>query len=192
MTNKRNSFFSIFTVQIYYHMKTKLFITTFLFIIILSGCKKLGVNFGINHQATFRVDTGSPLNLPFEAGTPDVTTNSSQQFDNNNTAANLIKEIKLEELKLTITSPSNKTFSFLKSIHIFISTNSSDEIELASLDNIASTAQNITLNPTTQDLSKYVKASSYKLRTSVVTKETLTQAIDVRTDIKFKVRASVL
>lgn len=174
-------------------MKTKLSIAATLFLTLFSGCKKLGINFGINHQATFRVEAGAPLNLPFEVGTPDVTTNSSAQFENNNTAANLIKEIKLEELKLTITNPSNKTFSFLKSIHIYISTNSSgDEIELAGMENIASTAQTITLNATTQDLSRYVKASSYKLRTSVVTKETLTQPIDVRTDIKFKVRASVL
>ena len=184
--------FLLFLPPNQYHMKAKLFITASLFISLLTGCKKLGINFAINHQATFRVDTGSPLNLPFEAGTPNVTTNSSQQFENNNTAANLIKEIKLEELKLTITSPSSKTFSFLKSIHIYISTNSSDEIELASLDNIVSTAQTITLNAGTQDLSKYVKASSYKLRTSVVTKETLTQPIDIRSDIKFKVRASVL
>ena len=173
-------------------MKTKLSIAAILFLTLFSGCKKPGIHFRINHQATFRVEAGAPLNLPFEVGTPDVTTNSSAQFENNNTAANLIKEIKLEELKLTITNPSNKTFSFLKSIHIYISTNSGDEIELAGMNNIASTAQTITLNATTQDLSKYVKASSYKLRTSVVTKETLTQPIDVRTDIKFKVRASVL
>ncbi|MEJ8842466.1 hypothetical protein WG954_08725 [Lacibacter sp. H375] len=173
-------------------MKTKLSLTAMLFVVILSSCKKLGVNFGINHQANFRVEAASPLNLPFEVGTPDVTTNSSQQFENNNTAANLIKEIKLEELKLTITNPSNKTFSFLKSIQIFISTSSSDEVELASLDNIVSTAQTISLNCTTQNLDKYVKASSYKLRTKVVTKETLTQAVDIRTDIKFKVKASIL
>lgn len=173
-------------------MKTKLFLTVFLFSLVLSGCKKLGVNFAINHQANFRVEAASPLNLPFEAVTPDVTTNSSQQFENNNTAANLVKEIKLEELKLTVTNPSSKTFSFLKSIHIYISTNSSDEIELASLENIASTAQTISLNCTTQNLDKYVKASSYKLRTSVVTKETLTQAVDFRSDIKFRVKASVL
>jgi hypothetical protein len=173
-------------------MKTKLSIAAILFVVILSGCKKFGVNFAINHQANFRVEVASPLNLPFEVATPDVTTNSSQQFENNNTAANLIKEIKLEELKLTITNPSSKTFSFLKSIHIYISTNSSDEIELASLENISSTAQTISLNCTTQNLDKYVKASSYKLRTSVVTKETLTQAVDFRSDIKFRVKASVL
>ena len=173
-------------------MKTKCsFIAVILFVSLI-GCKKLGVNFALNHQTTFRVESSSPLNLPFETATPDVTTNSSQQFENNNTAANLIREIKLEELKLTITNPGSKTFSFLKSVQIFISTNGSDEIELASLDNIISTAQTISLNCTTQNLDKYVKASSYKLRTRVVTKETLTQAVDIRTDLKFKVKASVL
>ncbi|TWI81190.1 hypothetical protein IQ13_2206 [Lacibacter cauensis] len=159
---------------------------------VFTGCKKLGVNFSISNQANFRVESSSPINLPFEMGTPDVTTNSSQQFNNNNTAANLIKEIKLEELKLSITNPASKTFSFLKSVEIYISTNSNNEILLASLSNISSTAQSISLTTTAQDLSNYVKASSYKLRTSVVTKETVTQAIDIRADIKFKVKAGLL
>lgn len=173
-------------------MKTKCSFIAIILIIILSGCKKLGVNFALNHQSTFRVESSSPLNLPFETTTPDVTTNSSQQFENNNTRANLIKEITLEELKLTITNPSSKTFSFLKSVQIFISTDGSDEVEVASLDNIVSTAQTLSLNCTTQNLDKYIKASSYKLRTRVVTKETLTQGVDIRTDLKFKVRANIL
>lgn len=175
-----------------YHMKTKCAFIVIASILIMTGCKKPGINFFLNHQSTFRVESSSPLNLPFETATPDVTTNSSQQFENNNTTSNLIKEIKLEELKLTITNPSSKTFSFLKSVQIFISTNASDEIEVASLDNIASTAQTLSLICTTQNLDKYVKASSYKLRTRVVTKETLTQGVDIRTDLKFKVRASIL
>ncbi len=173
-------------------MKTNIAVVLLLIAAIFTGCKKLGVNFTINNQTNFRVESSSPINLPFEMGTPDVTTNSSQQFGNNNTAANLIKEIKLEELKLSITNPSTKTFSFLKSIEIYISTNSNDEILLASLSNISSTAQSINLTTTTQDLSSYVKASSYKLRTSAVTKETVTQAIDIRADIKFKVKAGLL
>ncbi len=173
-------------------MKTKNFFLAFFLLAIFSGCNKAGVNFLISNQADFRVESSSPLNLPFEMGTPDVTTNSSQEFQNNNTASNLIKEVKLEELKLTITSPSGKTFSFLKSVQIFISTNSSDEIELASLDNIATTATSISLTTSTQNLDKYVKASSYKLRTRVVTKETLTQAVDIRAAIKFRIKASPL
>lgn len=173
-------------------MKTKILFLAVVLCAIISGCNKAGVNFLISNQADFRIEGSSPLNLPFEMGTPDVTTNSSQEFQNNNTASNLIKEVKLEELKLTITSPSGKTFSFLKSVQIFISTTSTDEIELASLDNIATTATSISLTTSTQNLDKYVKASSYKLRTRVVTKETLTQPVDIRAAIKFRIKASPL
>ncbi len=173
-------------------MKTKILFLAVVLSALISGCNKAGVNFLISNQADFRIESSSPLNLPFEMGTPDVTTNSSQEFQNNNTASNLIKEVKLEELKLTITSPSGKTFSFLKSVQIFISTNSSDEIELASLDNIATTATSISLTTSTQNLDQYVKASNYKLRTRVVTKETLTQAVDIRAAIKFRIKASPL
>jgi len=79
-----------------------------------------------------------PFSLPFEIPTPDITTNSEQELNNNNTKANLVKDVSLEELKLTIVSPSGKTFSFLKSVHIYISTNDDDEVELAYKDNIES------------------------------------------------------
>lgn len=173
-------------------MKTNILFPAFILLLIFSGCNKAGLNFALSNQADFRVESSSPLNLPFEMGTPDVTTNSSQEFQNNNTAANLIKEVKLEELKLTITNPSSKTFSFLKSVQIFISTNSNDEIELASISNVSSTAQTISLNTSQENLDKYVKSSNYKLRTQVVTKETVTQAIDIRANIKFRVKASPL
>jgi hypothetical protein len=175
-----------------YSMKTKYFFLAACFILAITGCKKNGVSFTISNQVNFRVENTSPLNLPFEIATPDVTTNSSQEFQNNHTSSNLVKEVKLEELKLTITSPAGKTFSFLKTIKFFISTNGSDEIELATLDNISSTSQTILLNTTQQNLEHYIKASSYKLRTQLVIKETVTQAIDVRTDLKFRITASLL
>ena len=168
-----------------------LFLAALLFLIFAS-CKKSGISFTISNQTTFRVESTSPLSLPFEVATPDVTTNSSKEFENNRTSSGLIKEVNLEELKLTITNPSGKTFSFIKSIQLFISTNNSDEIELATLDNITSAAQTISLAPSQQNLDKYIKASSYKIRTKLVTKETLTQAIDIRADLKFRIKASLL
>jgi hypothetical protein len=157
-------------------------------------CKEVDdlLTFTISDQVTITVPSSSPLGLPVELATPDVTTNSSQKFANNNTEASLVKDIKLQELKLTIQSPSGKTFDFLKSIQIYISTNSNDEILLAGLDNIPANVSTITLTPTQQKLDAYAKASSYKLRTSIVTKETLTSNVDLRTDLKFKVTAAPL
>ena len=159
-----------------------------LFTVSCSEVDKL-LTFTISNQTTFTVNSGLPFNSPFEVATPDVTTNSTSEFKNNNTNIDLVKDVKLQELKLSITSPADKTFSFLKSIHMYISTTADDEIELAFQDNISSTTNTINLTCTSQKLDKYIKASSYKIRTTVTTKETLTQEIEVKADMKFKVTA---
>jgi hypothetical protein len=56
-----------------------------------------------------------------------------------------VKDVKLSELKLTITDLADKTFCFLKSIHLYISTDANDEIELAYLYDINSTANTLNL-----------------------------------------------
>jgi hypothetical protein len=161
-------------------------------LLIISGCKEIDdlLTFTINHQVTFQIENSSPINLPIEILTPEVPTNSTQTFQNNNTSANLVKDIKLQEIKLTVENPAGKTFSFLKSIKLFISTGQTSEIELASLDDVPSSATTITLVPTNAKLDAFIKASSYQLRTSLVTRETLTQTLDIKTDLKFKVTAS--
>jgi hypothetical protein len=92
-------------------------------------------------------------------------------------------------LALTITSPSDKTFSFLKSIEIYISADGEDETKLAWNNEVQSDAQSIELETTTQALDRYVKKSSYKLRTEVTTRESLTQSVDIKIDFTFQVTA---
>ena len=162
-------------------------------LVIISGCKAIDdlFTFTISNNCSITIDSSSPVSLPFEIATPDVQTNSSQQFQNNNTNANLVKDIRLNELICTITSPEGQTFNFLQSVKIFISTNSSDEIELAYLDSIPENVTSITLIPTTDKLDSYVKASSYSLRTEAVTRETLTQNVNLNVYTKFKVTANL-
>jgi len=172
-------------------MKTKIFtiLTIFsLFIISCNAVDKL-LTFTISNQTSFKVQSGILFDTPFEVATPDVTTNSTSEFKNNNTRTDLVKDVKLEELKLSITSPANKTFSFLKSVHMYISTDANDEIELAFQDNVNATTNSISLTCTTQKLDKYIKAPSYKIRTKIVTKETVTEDIEVKANMKFKVTA---
>lgn len=174
-------------------IKLLLPLTAILFLSSAISCKKIDqlLTFTIANDCDITINSSSPVNLPFAVSTPDVTTNSSQEFQNNNTKASLVKDIRLQSLKLNITNPSGQTFSFLKSIHIFISTNSSNEIELAYLDNIASNTNSIELTPTQAKLDEYVKSSSYNLRTEVVTKQVLTQNITIHAESKFKVTANL-
>lgn len=165
-----------------------LYLLLSLFIFSCDAVDKL-LTFTIDDEVSFTIASNFPLNIASGIVTPDVKTNASQEFKNNNTNANLVKDVRLKELKLTITSPANKTFSFLKSIHIYISTDANDEIELAYLDNINATANSIALTTTSEKLDKYIKGSSYKLRTVVVTKETSTSDVTIKSNMKFEVTA---
>lgn len=172
-------------------MKIKTYTVISLLALFIVSCSVVDqlLTFTISNQTSFKIASGFPLNLATEIITPDVTTNSSAEFQNNNTKADLVKDVRIKELKLTITDPTDKTFSFLKSIHLYISTDTNDEIELAYLDNINSTANALNLTVSPERLDKYIKAPSYKIRTKAVIKETLTKDITVKADMKFKVTA---
>lgn len=167
-------------------------ILTVLAAIFVFGCNEIEklLKFTINDKTTLRIESTSPLNIPLTIPTPGVTSNSQQQYKSNNTHANLVQDVRLEQLKLSITYPNAKTFSFLKSIKIFISSNQTNEIQLAALDNILTGANTIELIPSKEKLDPYIKASSYNLRTEVVTRETLTESVDIQVDLKFLVTAN--
>lgn len=172
-------------------MKSKIIALSLFLFLLLSSCNAVDdlLTFTISNNASIQIKSTSPINLPSEIVTPDVTTNSSAEFKNNNTKASLVKDVKLKSLKLTITDPEGKTFTFLKSIHLYISTTDSDEIELAYQDNINSTANTIDLISTDARLDSYIKADQYKIRTKVTLKETLTKDVTVKADMKFNVTA---
>jgi hypothetical protein len=166
---------------------------TIVFLSFLSYCSEVEqlLTFHIADETEFTVESTSPLNLPIEIATPSVTTNSNQKFENNNTRADLVKDVKLTELKLTIMTP-NKNFSFMKSVEIFISTGQGNEVKLAWLDEFPTTATSVNLNTSNAKLDEYVKAESYNLRTRVVTDESLSQPVDIKVDLKFIVTAAPL
>lgn len=173
-------------------MKTKIYLPFFILTLFLSSCNVIDdlLTFSVDNQTTFKIASGFPLGTAFSVVTPEVTTNSSSTFENNNTKAYLVKDVKLTSLKLTITNPTDKSFSFLKSVTLYISTDANDEIELAYLEDINATTNSIDLTPSQAKLDKYIKASSYKIRTKAVIKETLAQDITIKADMKFKVTAN--
>lgn len=170
----------------------KLFSVTLAMAAILTcfSCGKSGgLWFIVENEAPIQIKSTVLVDIPFEIATPEVTTNSSEEFENAGTRASLVRNVNLKELTLSITNPEGKTFSFLKSVHLFISTSDSDEVEIAYLDNIPADADTISLTTTDAQLDSYVKASSYKLRTQVTIRETLTENVDLLAEVKFKVTA---
>jgi LysM repeat protein len=172
-------------------MKSKLIALTICLSVFLTSCNTVDdlLSFNISNSASIKIKSSSPINLPSEIITPEVTTNSSAEFENNKTKASLVKDVKIRSLKLSISDPSDKTFTFLKSVHLYISTTNSDEIELAYADNINVSSNTIDLVCTEKRLDQYIKADSYKIRTQVTLKETLTKDVTVKADMKFRVTA---
>jgi len=174
--------------------KTYLLIFAIAIIAINYSCDKIDelLTFTISNKTEIVIETGIPITLPFEIPTPDITTGSEEQMSNNNSSTDLIKNVLLTSFNMKVTEPSDKTFSFLKSIHIYISTDDSDEIELAYKDNIDSSTNSIDLTTTESKLDKYIKADSYKLRTKITTKETVTQDITIEINMEYKITADPL
>ncbi len=175
-------------------MKYKIAYIVLLLAVVFSSCKKIDelLTFYVEDQTEIVIESSLPISLPLEIPTPDITTESEEEFSNNGTNANLVKDVYLSSFKLSITSPEGKTFSFLKSIHIYIRTNDSDEIELAYKDDISSDARVINLTTSGNRLDKYLKADGYKLRTEVTTREILAEDISILVDMRFKVTADPL
>lgn len=174
-------------------MKSKVWILLSLSISLIA-CKKLdqaiSFNMRFNHSVVIPSSTG--VNLPFNVFTPDVESNSEATFEVNNTRKNLIDRISLEEMDLSLVSPSNADFSFLESIEIFIQAEGLDEQRVAWLDEVSETAGNsISLNTTGVDLQAYIKKDEFSLRVNTVTDELITSDHQIDIASRFLVEAKL-
>ncbi len=160
----------------------------------LVACEKVNdlLRFKINNETSFTVPSVIGLNVPTPLPTPDVTTNASQTFKNNNTDINKVKDIRLESLVLTITSPANATFAPVKSVRLYISAPGVEEKLLASKENIPTDVGNtLALDVTGEKMDAFVKRESFQVRTQVVTRQAVFQDTDVTAKMIFGVTADL-
>lgn len=159
------------------------------------GCTKnsLDANFTVTDSENFTIPPNSILTLP-PIITPPFSTSSWQgTYSNNNTDKNHIKSLKLKSLTLTITSPSGKTFGFLKSIDIYIQAPNLADTKIATIDNIPSNiGGTLNMNTIDVDLSPYAKSDNFTLQVNSTPQSTNTDNVNVRSDAVFNVTASVL
>ncbi len=163
--------------------------------LLLGSCKaikKLG-QFYVTYNTQAEFPANIPVGLPLSIGSPPISTNSSQIFQNNNTRSDLIQSVKLNQLVMTITSPHGETFSFLQSVSVYISSDSLPEIELAGKQNIpANIGDTLVLDVTDAELQNYIKASQIKIRIAGTTDKLTTSNIEVNLYTKFFVQANLL
>ena len=178
-------------------MKTILVYLAFLLGFCLTACEKVDklLTFYIEDEQTIEIPSqftnGFPLGALIPLSPVAVNTNSEAEFENNETHADLVKDVSLDNLKLTLADP-NQNFDFLKDIEIFISNDQNEELRIAFYNDIPLGQNAIELNSTNAKLDKYIKAPSYKIITKARLRKAIANDITIKANMRFKVTADPL
>jgi hypothetical protein len=159
----------------------------------LSGCQKKLTHFYVDYESETVVPSTIIIGFPVSLHTPELETNSTYEFENKKTRKDLIQDIFLKKLRLTITDPDTETFSFVNSIQLYISTTMLDEVKIAELNDIpADVGNELELNTLDTDLKEYIKAEKFKLRLRVLSDETIPQDVHIDIYSQFLVDAQLI
>lgn len=165
-----------------------------LVVVIVSSCGLIDdlLTFKINHSTEFTIPGTNVIGVPIPLDLLDqeITTNSSEEFENNNTSSNLVKDILLEELNTSIISPENETFAPLNDIEIFIQADGQPKKLIAWQYNIPeSVGRELELETTSESLDEYIKQEKFVVDAQVTADGTFGEDTDIKVDMKFSVTA---
>ena len=159
------------------------------------GCKKIQelTQFNMEYDESVTLPGTVGINLPFNVATPPVTSNSESTFAVNDTNKDLIEDIRLKTLDLTVNSPTNGDFSFLESISVFIAAQDLPEIRVAFAENIDSNIGNVlALSTVDVNLKDYIIKDQFTLRVSATKDEVETNDYEINIHSLFFVDAKIL
>jgi hypothetical protein len=173
----------------------KLFFAIPVLLLLLSGCNQLDklTQFNMVFDETVTIPSATGVDLPADTKIPDIETNSESTFSAHNTHKDLIEEVVLKESKLTITAPGNGDFTFLKSITIYMSADSLEEVKVAWQDTIpANSGNTLTLKTTNVNLKEFILKDSFSFRVNTVIQKVITSDYSIDMHTVFFVDAKIL
>ena len=175
-------------------MKRVFFILIALVAFASVACEKLDelLTFYINQDEEIVIKSYFPVGTVAPISPIPVTTNSSEDFKNNKTRAELVKDVSLSKLELVITDPQTENFNFLKKIEIYISAEGKNEVKIAYLEEIPQNVNTITLNSTNAKLDEYITGDSYTIGTRATLVKAVTNDVTIKANMRFKVTADPL
>ena len=163
---------------------------------ILFACDKAAelTTFNLSTDATFTMPGYTFVSdTTITIATPNIATNSAKVFEEQGTAANLIKTVTLSSLTLTAMNPDSQDMGFLKTISISMNASGLSEIALASKSDIGSNVgTSLALDAASTDMLQYVKQDSISLKISAAVDESLLQDTEIKADMVFTVSANPL
>lgn len=134
----------------------------------LAGCAAFPIRFDVKAEGTTTIQKGTLLEqltggLGFDSFSSfDIS--ESQEFKNQNTNKNLIKEAKLKSITMTITGPDSQNFDFLEELSFFVEAPGQTRKRIAT-KTVPRGVKTFSLDLDNVDLTPYVKAESLKITT---------------------------
>jgi len=176
-------------------MMRKLLIFLLLGGIWITGCEKLSefTRFNLVYNDTVVIPSSAGINLPLNVFTPDIESNAESEFSVNDTRKDLIEEITLTDLNLSVNSPESGDFRFLESIEIYLGAEGLDEIRIAWQDSVPpDVGKYLELETSGEDLQAYIKKDEFSLRVHTVTDELIESDHEIKINSVFYVDARIL
>lgn len=161
-----------------------------------AGCKKgdLGViTFDVTQTGSFEYPPNNDILSLLEVTTPAINSSWKGQFENNNTNADNIEEMKLKTANLVIKDPPGQTWKFMKSMEVWIEAEGIQETKIAYNDNIdENIGQTLALTPVDVDLKPFAQKDQFSLTIRTKARETTSEWIKGDIEMVFKVTADVI
>jgi len=173
----------------------KLFIIFFSFILFFSSCKKVDktVSFDVSYQTDFIIDASIPLHTETTLNVDPVSTNISDVLDSKDSSVDLINQMKLTKIKLTITNPATQNFDFLSDSELYLKASGLPNIRIAWKNNMTNNLGNsIELILLSDDIKSYLKEDNVTFSLKIIKDEVTTQDVNIQADIFIKVEADLL
>tara|TARA_R110002111_G_scaffold63041_2_gene104307 strand:+ start:137 stop:667 length:531 start_codon:yes stop_codon:yes gene_type:complete len=170
------------------------FIALALILLAFTGCKEVEklTQFTMSFDNQVTIPANTLINIPVNLATPEIPTNSQSTFSGNNTNAASIDEIILQSMSLTIITPADSNFNFLKSIEVFINSEGLSEVPLGSNTDVKDGIISLNLTTTGANIKDYITANKFSIRVATTTDEVITEDHEININTIFLIDAKVL
>lgn len=173
-------------------MKKTISIITILALIIglNVSCKKKPVEFDIDYTNTVTIpSTAVSINVPTDFDSPEIPTDSKSKFSSNNTAKELIDEIRMTKFDLSV---ANGNLDFLKSLKIYLKTSDLGDILVASKTTIPQGVSSLSMDLQDLNIKEYIFKDKIQFRVNVTIKTGMTETQQLKMDQTVHVKASIM
>jgi hypothetical protein len=168
-------------------------------LLINSGCRKVDeivdsfTHFKFEADYVVKVPASPVSPLPVEIVTPEIATHSDVIYSANKTRADLVEQVILSELVLSVKTPEGGNLNFLKSVDIYASAEGLPEVRVAYKDVVPEdVGGTLNLDVTRADLTEYFRKEKYQLKITVINDQAIMEEYGVNAHAAFFVDAKIL